>query len=138
VNEAYKEVMKGQDDPPWWWVPWERTPNHWIPSSFGLDLASDPDRFMLNRWQPMLIPGLPVYTNPYLGTPSFPAMPPFKKGPYYQRRIKRWRRAHRGFTIGNGKYFVVDQREVWCHPDDLPKLKQALNTVRPADTKETK
>jgi hypothetical protein len=73
------------------------------------------------------IAGMIVRTNDHLGE----AIPHriARKGPYRQRRQKRLDRADGyvpGKTRGNGKYFVVNNREIWCHPDDLVKLKQAM------------
>lgn len=77
--------------------------------------------------------GIPIYTNRYLGEVVVPDPPPMKRGPYLQRRIKRWRQAH-AYTRGKGQYFVVkdpilDGEAIWCHPDDLAKLRMALKGV---------
>ncbi len=76
---------------------------------------------------------MPIYTSRFLGTPFTPEPPAMAPGPYYQRRIKRWRRAHPSYMVGDGRYFLIDNREVWCHPDDLPKLKEAVENIHPVD-----
>lgn len=80
--------------------------------------------------------GIPIYTDPCLGETVTPQPPPMPRGPYLQRRIKRWRRAHPSYTRGNGGYFLLDMpafmpgaspgKALLCHPDDLPRLRQAL------------
>jgi hypothetical protein len=78
--------------------------------------------------------GLPVRTSWLLGEIVFPVEPAMKPGPYYQRRIKRWHRRNPPYTVGNGEYLLIEDREIWCHPDDFEKLRQTIEQVRPADT----
>ena len=73
----------------------------------------------VNMSNPFGIGSIPVYTSPYIGDQVTPQPPAMKKGPYYQRRILRWKRAHPLYVKANGKFFIIDNREVWCHPDDL-------------------
>jgi hypothetical protein len=73
--------------------------------------------------------GFPVRTSELLGEPCVPRNPPvpaMKPGPYLKRRMGRWERAHPNRTRGKGEYFIVEERELWCHPDDHAKLKQEL------------
>ena len=63
-------------------------------------------------------------TSEYLGERVQVRFPMAPKGPYQKRRHKRLNRAPRNWSnCGKGEYWVVDGREVWCHPDDLAKLK---------------
>ncbi len=75
---------------------------------------------------PDLVGEATVITYPYLGDTVYPQPPVMRRGPYYQRRIKRWLRAHPPYTVGNGTFFLVG-REIWCHPDDAKKLREALS-----------
>ena len=69
----------------------------------------------------------PIRTSEYLGERVQVRFPMAPKGPYQKRRQKRLNRAPRNWSnCGKGEYWLVDGREVWCHPDDLAKLKQEL------------
>ena len=69
----------------------------------------------------------PIRTSEYLGERVQVRFPMAPKGPYQERRQKRLNRAPRNWSnCGKGQYWLVDGREVWCHPDDLAKLKQEL------------
>jgi hypothetical protein len=36
----------------------------------------------------------------------------------------------RNWTMrGKGEYFIVGGREIWCHPDDLERLKRKINDL---------
>lgn len=74
---------------------------------------------------------LPVYTDEYMGDLVWPTCI-IKRGPYFQRRLKRWRRTHPPKWVGNGQYLLTDNA-IFCHPDDLPKLKQAIENFHPVD-----
>lgn len=76
---------------------------------------------------PLMANGLPVYTTRYMGKTVYPRPPAMPRGPYLQRRYKRWHRAHPPYTVGDGQYFLIEDRAIVCHPDDLPKLTEALN-----------
>ena len=68
-----------------------------------------------------------VYANRLLGRIVTPEPPKLPKGPYLQRRYKRWRRKHPSYTVGDGSfYFVSGGAAVICHPDDLERLKIAV------------
>jgi hypothetical protein len=48
-------------------------------------------------------------------------------GAYQKRRQKRRDRDYRNWhNVGNGEFWLVEGRELWCHPDDFEKLKAAL------------
>jgi hypothetical protein len=69
----------------------------------------------------------PIRTSEHLGERVQVRFPMAPKGPYQKRRQKRLNRAPRNWSnCGKGEYWLVDGREVWCHPDDLAKLKQEL------------
>jgi hypothetical protein len=65
---------------------------------------------------------LEIVTSRFLGDTVYPAPPVLSRGPYYQRRIRKWYKRHPAYTIGNGQYFILDNRQVWCHPDDYYQL----------------
>lgn len=79
-----------------------------------------------------MIGDVPVRTSEFLGEPCDPRNPPvprFKPGPHFRRRIKRWERAHPNRTCGKGEYFVVEDREIWCHPEDLEILRKSIKNT---------
>jgi hypothetical protein len=76
---------------------------------------------------PFGIGSMPVYTSRYLGDQVTPEPPAMRPGPYYQRRLKRWRRAHPSYTKANGQFYLVRDREVWCHPDDMAKFRKHID-----------
>jgi hypothetical protein len=68
-----------------------------------------------------------VRTIDYLGERVQVRFPKAAKGPYQRRRQKRLDRDPRNWAFfGKGEYFIVENCEIWCHPDDLAKLRQAL------------
>ncbi len=73
--------------------------------------------------------GIRVYTSKYVGDLVTPTPPQwvFTKGPYMQRRRKRWNRRHPPYYVANGT-MLVSEREGYlvCHPADLPTLLEAL------------
>lgn len=73
-----------------------------------------------------LLCGMPIRTSEFLGKTITPQAQPLKLGPYYQRRVRKWLRKHPPYTVGNGQFFIVQEREIWCHPDDLRTLESKL------------
>src|SRR5260370_12163819 len=90
----------------------------------ALHLVSEPTAPLMSGWAnlwnpapPPMMGSIPIRTSTYLGDKFTPEPPVMKKGPYYQRRILRWRRHHPPYTAGNEQYFLVDRKEIFCHPD---------------------
>lgn len=69
-----------------------------------------------------------VRTCEYLGERVQIRFPMAPKGPYRARRQRRLYCDPKNWRYrGKGEYWIVDGREVWCHPDDFEKLKAALS-----------
>lgn len=78
--------------------------------------------------------GFRIVTNPYMGETVCPHPPDRIKapGPYRTRRICRWYRSHPCYTMGDGTFLLAERDGViFCHPDDLPKLRAAMNLEVP-------
>ncbi len=77
-----------------------------------------------------LFNGIRIYTDPYLGELVVPQPPLMKRGPYLQRRMKRWRRAHPPYRRGKGEYFILQSHglpeAIVCHPDDLAVIREQI------------
>jgi hypothetical protein len=73
--------------------------------------------------------GFRIYESRSMGRAVAPPLPACRvayRGPYKQRRIRNWHRTHPSYTVGDGRYFIVSGREIWCHPDDARRLRDEI------------
>ena len=74
-----------------------------------------------------MLGGMQIYTSELLGERVKVRFPIARKGPYQMRRQKRMNCDPRNWiTRGKGEYFIVNSRDLWCHPNDLEQLKNSL------------
>jgi hypothetical protein len=71
--------------------------------------------------------GMQIFTSEFLGKRVQVRFPIARKGPYQMRRQRRMNHDPRNWaTRGKGEYFIINGRDLWCHPDDLSQLKEQL------------
>ncbi len=73
---------------------------------------------------PPLIGSLRIIESAYAPLPRQLLFP--KKGPYYQRRLKRSRLDRRNYS---GIEFIVIGNDIICHPSLIPLLSQTFGKV---------
>ena len=87
-----------------------------------------------------VLSGLQIRCSEYLGERVQIRFPKATVRRYKQRTARRYARDPRNWVMrGKGEFYIVDGREIWCHPDDLGKLKRHLEAEVPdwADGHET-
>ncbi|MCE5309582.1 MAG: hypothetical protein LLG20_18255 [Acidobacteriales bacterium] len=75
--------------------------------------------------------GIQITESDHIGeqiTPIPPARLLNRRGPYRQRTIKRWQRAHPSYFRARGEYFQMGSR-ILCHPEDARKLREMLRKM---------
>lgn len=75
--------------------------------------------------------GLRIEPSIHVGDMVIPELPEALvkyRGPYRQRKQRRWRREHPARYVAAGRYYLLRGNTVVCHPDDVPILRQLLIT----------
>lgn len=84
---------------------------------------------------PTFAGSLEIMTSPYLGdlvSPQPPARVANFRGPYQQRKLRRWHLRNPAYYRANGKYLIVEGRYILCHPADEAHLRQAVGIAADA------